>query len=150
MPKRFALQSLLDLAQVRSDAAAARLGAVNERVREMEQRLALLHEYRSEYAEHLARAVKSGIHCVGWRNFRDFLARIDLAIEQQGESLEHARCEAQTSQHHWHTEQRSVRSFDALRERDRLAERKSEARQEQKEQDGLASRGFLARRVATG
>ncbi len=150
MPKRFALQSLLDLAQVRSDAAAARLGAVNERVREMEQRLALLHAYRQEYAAHLERAVKSGIPSVGWRNFRDFLSRIDLAIEQERDSLEHVKREAETNHRSWRTEQSSVRSFDALRERHRTAERKSEARQEQKEQDSLASRGFLARRLATG
>ncbi len=142
MPKRFALQSLLDLAQVRSDAAAARLGAVNERVREMEQRLALLHAYRQEYAAHLERAVKSGIPSVGWR--------IDLAIEQERDSLEHVKREAETNHRSWRTEQSSVRSFDALRERHRTAERKSEARQEQKEQDSLASRGFLARRLATG
>lgn len=145
MSKRFALQSLLDLAQVRSDAAAARLGAVNERVREMEERLALLHQYRAEYAAHLARAIKAGIHSVGWRNFREFLGRIDLAIEQQRESLEHAKHEAESSRRRWHDEERSVRSFDALRERHRDAERKSEARQEQKEQDGLATRRFRSR-----
>ncbi len=150
MSKPFALQSLLDMAQLRSDAAAAQLGAINGHVRDVEQRLALLLEYRTEYTAHLSRAAKTGMNCVGWRNFRDFLDKIDLAIEQQREALAQARLQAQESQRHWHAEQRSLKSFDMLSQRHHAAEQKREARQEQKEQDHFALRGFLARRLAAG
>ena len=150
MSKAFPLQSLLDRAQVRSDAAAAQLGRTSAQVREVEQRLQLLLDYRSEYRELLANAVKTGINTIGWRNLRDFIARIDLAIEQQREALAQAKLQMEESQRHWHAEQQKVKSFDALCERHRQAEQKLEARQEQKEQDSFALRGFFARRAAAG
>ena len=51
-----------------------------------EQRLQLLLEYRSEYTARLARVAQTGMHSVGWRNFREFIDKIDAAIEQQREA----------------------------------------------------------------
>jgi flagellar FliJ protein len=150
MPKPFAMQSLLELAQRRTDVAAAQLGVVNGQVREMEQRLELLLGYRAEYTAHLERAAKNGMNSVGWRNFLEFIERIDLAVEQQRGALAQARLRVQASQRDWHARQRTLKSFDTLSERHRRAEQKLEARQEQKEQDGFALRLFLARRTAAG
>jgi len=52
MAKPFPLQTLRDLAQEGSDAAAARLGVVNGHERDMGERLRVLLEYRGEYASH--------------------------------------------------------------------------------------------------
>jgi len=150
MSKPFPLQSLLDLAQTDSDAAAAKLGVLNGHEREMEQRLQLLLDYRSEYTAHLARAAKTGMNSVDWRNFRGFIDKIDTAIVQQRELVAAAKRELTTGQHHWHTQQRRLKSFDTLSVRHRSQERKSEARQEQKEQDEFALKGFLGARALTG
>lgn len=147
MTKPFPLQTLLDLAQEGSDAAAAQLGVVNGHDRDMQERLQLLLEYRSEYTARLARIAQTGMHSVGWRNFRDFIDNIDAAIVQQRELVAAAKREVETGQLHWHAQQRRVKSFDTLSQRHRSAERKSEARQEQKEQDELALKGFLSQRM---
>lgn len=150
MSKPFPLQTLLDLAQVNSDTAAARLGALNGHDREMEQRLQLLLDYRGEYTAHLARVAKIGMNSVDWRNFREFIDKIDAAISLQRETVAQAKHQVQTGQHHWHAQQRKLKSFDTLSQRHRSVERKSEARQEQKEQDDFALKGFLGGRALMG
>jgi len=150
MSKPFALQSLLDMAQSRTDAAAAALGVVNGHVRDMEQRLQMLHAYRQEYSDLLSRSARSGINSIGWQNFRLFLAHIDAAIVQQQALLDQARQRAQQSQSQWHAERRTLKSFDTLSQRHRTEEHRREARLEQKEQDSFALRSYLARALATG
>jgi flagellar FliJ protein len=150
MSKPFPLQTLLDLAQEGSDAAAVQLGVVNGHDRDMQQRLQLLLEYRGEYTARLARVAQAGMHSVDWRNFREFIDKIDVAIEQQRELVAAARLQVETGQLHWHSQQRRLKSFDTLSQRHRSAERKSEARQEQKEQDDFALKGFLSQRMMTG
>jgi len=150
MPKPFPLQTLLDLAQEDSNAAAARLGVVNGHERDMRERLQLLLDYRGEYTARLALAVRTGMHNVGWCNFREFIDNIDTAIEQQRALVAAARREVETGQRLWHTQQRRLKSFDTLSQRHRAAERKVEARQEQKEQDDFALRGFLSQRLIMG
>jgi len=49
MPTSSSLKMLLDLAQNRSDAAARRLGELNSREQEAEQKLRLLLGYRQDY-----------------------------------------------------------------------------------------------------
>lgn len=150
MSKPFPLQTLLDLAQEGSDAAALQLGVVNGHDRDMQKRLQLLLEYRSEYTERLARVAQVGMHTVGWRNFREFIDKIDAAIEQQRELVAAARRQVETGQRHWRTQQRRLKSFDTLSQRHRSAEQKSAARQEQKEQDDFALKGFLSQRMMMG
>ena len=150
MAKPFPLQTLLDLAQERSDAAAARLGAANGHKREMQVRLELLLEYRSEYAQRLATASKTGMDSVGLRNFHVFIDKIDTAIAQQREQVATAKRQVELGQNQWHTQQRSLKSFDTLSRRHSSAERRVEARLEQKEQDEFALRGFLGQTLIMG
>lgn len=147
MSKPFPLQTLLDLAQEGSDTAAARLGTLNGHDRNMELRLHQLLDYRSEYTANLARIAKIGMHSGDWRNFREFIDKIDAAIVQQRVNVAQAKVQVQTGRHQWHVQQRKLKSFDTLSQRHRSAERKSEARQEQKEQDDIALKGFLEGRA---
>jgi flagellar protein FliJ len=150
MSKPFPLQTLLDLARTDSDTAAAQLGALNGHDREMEERLRLLLDYRSEYTAHLARMAKVGMNSVDWRNFREFIDKIDAAIVQQRENVAQAKHQVQAGQHHWHAQQRRLKSFDTLSARHRSSERVRELRQEQKEQDEFALKGYFSGRVAMG
>lgn len=150
MSKPFPLQTLLDLAQEGSNAAAVQLGVVNGHDRDMQQRLQLLLEYRGEYTARLTRIAQVGMHSVDWQNFREFIDKIDAAVEQQREMVAVAKRQVETGQRHWHTQQRRLKSFDTLSQRHRSAEQKWEARQEQKEQDDFALKGFLSRRMMAG
>jgi len=150
MSKPFPLQTLRDLAQEGSDAAAVQLGVVNGHDREMQARLRLLLEYRGEYTARLASVAQTGMHSVGWRNFREFIDKIDSVIEQQRELVAAARREVESGQRSWHAQQRRLKSFDTLSRRHISAQQKREMRQEQKEQDDFALKGFLSRRMLLG
>ena len=150
MSKPFPLQTLLDLARSDSDTAAAKLGILNGHDRDMEQRLQLLIEYRSEYAASLERMARIGMSSVDWRNFREFIDKIDVAIEQQREMVAESKHMVEDGQLHWHAQQRKVKSFDTLSVRHHSAELRRELRQEQKEQDEFALRGFLGRQAVMG
>ena len=150
MSKPFPLQTLLDLAHVNSNAAAAQLCALNGHNRDMEQRLQLLLEYRGEYTAHLERAARMGISSVDWRNFREFIDQIEAAIAHQREVVARAKQGVESGQHHWHVQQRRVKSLDTLSQRHRSAEVRLESRREQKEQDDFALKGFLGQRMAMG
>jgi flagellar FliJ protein len=150
MSKPFPLQTLLDLALLNSDAAAARLCAINGQDREMEQRLQLLLDYRNEYTTHLSELAKVGMNSVDWRNFRRFLDKIDEAIVQQRDAVAQSKQRVKAGQIEWQAEQRQLKSYDTLFQRHLSVEVKREARQEQKEQDEFALRGFLGRRLLVG
>ncbi len=150
MSKPFPLQTLLDLAHAHSDSAAARLGALNRHDREMEERLRLLLEYRSEYTANLASMARVGMSSVDWCNFREFIDKIDAAIVQQSALVAVAKHEVEAGQHHWHAQQRKLKSFDTLSLRHRSLELKRESWQEQKEQDEFALKGFLVGRMVMG
>ena len=150
MSKPFPLQILLNLAQEGSDAAAARLGTLNGHDRDMEQRLLLLVDYRNEYTAHLERIARVGMHSGDWRNYHEFIDKIDAAIVQQRENVAQSKNQVRTGQHQWHAQQRKLKSFNTLSQRHSVAERKSEARLEQKEQDDFALRGFLGGRALPG
>jgi flagellar FliJ protein len=150
MSQPFPLQTLLDLARSDSDGAAARLGALNGRDREMEERLLLLLEYRNEYQANLEQMARTGMSSIDWRNFREFIDKIDAAIVQQRRAVADAKQELQAGQDHWHSQQRKLKSFDTLSSRHHSAELRIESRQQQKEQDEFALKGFLGGPVVMG
>lgn len=147
MSKPFHLQILLDLAKENSDSAAARLGAANGQLQDMQERLNMLQGYRNEYTQRMASGAQSGLSCPDLRNFREFISKIDLAIGMQQAKLASASAEVQASQIEWLTQQRKLKSFDTLSRRHRSTEHRCEARREQREQDDLAISGFFGRRV---
>ncbi len=150
MPKPFPLQTLLDLAQQRNDAAAAQLGVVNGHERDMQTRLQLLLDYRCEYSARLAGAAQTGMDSAGWRNLRQFIDTIDSAIDQQREIAATARRQVETGRQHWQAQQRRLGSFDTLSQRHRTAQRADEARLEQKEHDNFALNKYLGLRAKMG
>src|SRR4026208_1932698 len=83
MKTKFRLQTVHDLARERNDTAAAQLGTLNTEAARAEAKLNLLLQYREEYRERYRVAVKNNLHSAGWQNFRDFLDKLDEAIEQQ-------------------------------------------------------------------
>jgi flagellar FliJ protein len=150
MSKPFPLQTLLDLARERSDAAASQLGVVNGHDRDMQKRLQVLLEYRREYTERLTRVTLVGMDSVEWNNFRRFIDAIDAAIEQQRELVAMARRQVEMGQHHWQMQQRRLKSFDTLSKRHCSEQRSGEARREQKEQDEFALKAHADRRMKLG
>ncbi len=144
MSKPFPLKTLLDLAQERSDEAAAQLGLVNVHARDMQSRLQLLLDYRLEYSNRLVSDAKLGIGSIGWLNFRQFIDTIDAAIEKQREMVASAEQQVEAGKLHWQAAQGRLRSFETLEQRHHQEQRVVQAKLEQKEQDNFVLKDFLA------
>src|SRR5450830_2083523 len=91
MANTSAIETLIDLAQRDSDAAAKRLGAALKAVEEAEQKLQMLLGYRDDYANRLDQAQMAGITPFAYANFVAFVGKLDNAINSQKEVVKHAK-----------------------------------------------------------
>lgn len=147
MPKNFSLQTLIDLAQIKSDAAAVNLGRLNAQDRGMEEKLRLLLQYRDDYQSRFQESARSGMNNAGWRNFHEFMNQLDAAIAQQCDVVANLKHRVQHGRHELLAQQSKLKSFDALSQRHLLNESRHAAKQEQKEHDEHASRSHASRRA---
>lgn len=145
MPKPFPMQSLLDLAERRSEAAAIELGKLNAQGLDLERQLAQLLRFREEYDARLRTAARGGLPHAAWSNYHEFLARLDAAIALQRSALEQSRSRTAAGRRRWEAAQRSVLTYGVLSERHDSAQRAHERRREQKEQDERAAARQAAR-----
>lgn len=140
MTRPFSLQPLLDLMQNRADEATRRLGRLIAAEQSARSRLQLLEQYREEYAQRYREAAVGGLTPAALRNFQDFLARIDDAIEQQGKAVADSERSTAAGQTAWQEQNKRLKAIDTLADRHEARERYRENRQEQKEQDEYAAR----------
>lgn len=147
MAKIFSLQPLLNLAQQRNDAAARKLGKLNQQHQSEQDKLNMLQQFRKDYQEKFQEAVRNGIDQNDLRNFQAFINRLDDAINQQLKTIEQAQRSVQTGRVELSDTQRRVKSFDTLAQRHVENERKLETKAEQKIQDEHSSR-FAAYKIA--
>jgi len=143
MPKSFSLKMLLDLAQSRSDAAARRLGELNSREQEAEQKLRLLLGYRQDYQVRFQEFARKGIDQAGWRNFREFMAKLDSAIVEQRRTVANSQNRMQAGRTDWHAQQRQLKSYDTLSQRQARAESLRAVKREQREQDEQSMKSLV-------
>ncbi|MBS1189612.1 MAG: Flagellar FliJ [Rhodocyclaceae bacterium] len=145
MAKPFNLQPLLDLMQTRADEKTRQLGQLIAAEQSAKSRLQLLEQYREEYSQKLREAIGQGLTPMALRNYQDFIARIDEAIEQQ--RLAVARSEQNTSagQAEWQEQNRRLKAIDTLSQRHDARERYREGRQDQKQMDEFTARKYAGK-----
>lgn len=140
MAKPFSLQPLLEIMQTRADEATRRLGQLIAEEQNAKSRLQLLEQYRAEYAGRFAEAAGRGLSPLAWRNFQDFIGRIDEAITQQRSVVSNSERNTSNGQAHWQAQNKKLKAIDTLSERHDARERYREGKVEQKEQDEFAAR----------
>lgn len=143
--KNFPLQSILDLSQMKLDEATRRLGELIAGERQAAERVELLLQYRDEYQAKFLDAARIGLNRDQWRNYRFFLDKLDLAIEQAQAVVARSQQLTAAGQQDWMQKRGRVKAFDTLADRHRLRVRGAESRQEQKRLDEHASRLHAAK-----
>ncbi len=141
MVQSFSLQTLLDLMRNRNDLATQRLAALLASEHDAREKLALLLQYRDEYSARFRQAAANGLGQPEWRNYQDFLSRLDEAVRQQEQAVQVHEAHTATGQADWQRQRVRLKAFDTLSERHRAREARLELRQEQKIQDEYAARG---------
>ena len=132
MPAIFSLQPLVNLAQQKNDAATKKLGQLNRIQQSAQSKLEMLLQFRKDYQVKLQQAEKDGMGLDDLRNFRDFIRRLDEAITQQSAVVAQAQVSVQTGRSELTEAQRRMKSFDTLAHRHVEAEKKLDAKKEQK------------------
>jgi flagellar FliJ protein len=139
MTKHSALDTLMELAQLRTDEAAKHLGALNAQGLDMEAKLELLIQYRNEYLARFQASMRQGITASDWRNYQDFLDKLDAAIAQQREMVASVRQRVEAGEIAWQSARRTLKSYGTLAQRQARVREQRVARHEQKETDERAS-----------
>lgn len=147
MIKPFSLQPLVHLAQQRNDAAAKKLGQLNAQHQSAQAKLDALLQFRKDYQTQFQEAAKKGMAPADMKNFQDFIDRLDQAVQQQTAAIEKAKAGVQTGRNELMDTTRKMKSFDTLAQRHVDAEKKLEAKSEQRTQDEFTGR-FAAHRAA--
>ena len=142
MVKPFALQSVFDLAQSRTDEATLQLARLLSAERSAKDKLGLLQQYRDEYATRFQQAAQNGLSPHQWNNYQEFLGRIDEAIQAQGSVVTQHVGDTALGQTHWQQQNKKLKAFDVLSERHYSNENSKELKREQKNQDEFAARSI--------
>lgn len=135
--------TLISLAQTRTDDAARELALRMNQARDAEYKCVALATYRDEYRIRLEEMTRNGAAALTLNNFRAFVAKLDEAVQiQQGEAArrQHAVAEARGL---WQREQRQLRSYTTVQARRDDARRRHDSKIEQKQQDEQSARGFF-------
>jgi flagellar FliJ protein len=142
MKNTFRLKVVQELAVKDSDSAATRLGFLNAEVAKADQKLQMLIDYRDEYRQRFRGTVNTDVGSAEWKNFQQFLVKLDEAIEQQRGACAMARESVARGQRDWQAKQVKVKAFDSLEQRHHTQVEARMKKLEQNASDEFAARAF--------
>jgi flagellar FliJ protein len=138
--KHFPLQSILDLSQLKLEESTRRLGELIAGEQEASRRLELLIVYRDEYHGRFLAAARDGLSREQWRNYQQFLEKLDSAIAQAKEMMARSQELTTAGQQDWLNKHGRVKAFDTLAQRHQAQVDYQDSREEQKNLDERAAR----------
>jgi flagellar FliJ protein len=135
MKKSRRLQPVVKVAESREQQAARALGESQSQLSQAQQRHAELLRYKEEYLQRFHAAGKVGMNAAQMEDYRQFLVKLDQAIEQQRQVVEQAAQVLETKRRHWFEKRTKTQALDKVVSRYQSAEQRQQDRQEQNEQD---------------
>jgi flagellar FliJ protein len=118
---------------------AERVGAAERHLVEMQQKLAALEKYRSEYENGFASRGGAGADVIGMRDYQTFLARLGEALNQQRELVAMAARALDAERSNWREAAQRAHVVESLAERWQTEESRAAERRDQQESDELSS-----------
>lgn len=149
MPKKLPLATLMELARTKTDDATRRLGQLQNAQLSASAKLDMLVQYRQEYLEQFNRQMQGGLSAPQVRNFQNFIATLDSAIEQQRAVTLQANTRLGHGRTDWQINKRRLSSFGTLADRVRQFEIGLANKKEQRESDERSARQFFLRLTAS-
>jgi flagellar FliJ protein len=133
---------LLHLAEEKLDAAAERMRQAQILQTRAEAKLQQLKDFLAEYQVRLRTGGVRGMGINQWRDFQQFLLRLQEAVQIQQGELERCIQRFMLEKQMWQTERKQLKAYEKLMERERERAVRAEARREQKVTDEFAARRF--------
>lgn len=118
---------------------AERVAAAERHLVEMQQKLAALEKYRSEYETNFKSSVGAGADVVRMRDFQTFLARLGEALNQQREIVAQAQQALDAERNTWREAAQRAHVVETLAERWQDEESRAASRRDQIESDELSN-----------
>src|SRR5262245_17761360 len=117
---------------------AERVALAEKHLVEMQQKLAALEKYRTEYEAGFKAKAGAGFGAVGVRDFQTFLARLGEALTQQRDLVAAARKALDAERDNWREAAQRAHVVETLAERWQTEETREENRRDQQMSDELA------------
>lgn len=141
-----ALGTLIELATRDTDEAAKRLGKCMKAAEECEQKLELLKQYRDDYAARFQQNLSAGLTASGYRNYQQFLDKLEQAIGSQQQVVRDAHGRVEREKKAWQDCERKRMSYGTLADRADKAQQIKDNKRDQKQMDEHAARQLLYKR----
>jgi flagellar FliJ protein len=146
MQKRSERLDIVQQAAARTERERAeRVALAEKHLAEMQQKLAALEKYRSEYEAGFAAKAGAGFGAVGVRDFQTFLARLGEALIQQRDLVTAARRALDAEVGQWREAAQRTHVVETLVERWQGEENRAADRRDQVLSDELAQQLLQAR-----
>ena len=117
---------------------AQRVAEAERHLAEMQQKLAALEKYRSEYENGFKARAGAGVDVIGMRDYQTFMARLGEALTQQREQVALARGTLDAQRSQWREAAQRTHVVETLVERWQGEELRAANRRDQLECDELS------------
>jgi flagellar FliJ protein len=144
---RFPLQTLLDHARHRMEAAERLLLMIKRKEDAARLKHEELERYEREYMARLAGASQGGMDIQMLRDFHVFLGKLDHAIKGQAAEVDMLHGRWLAAHENWLILRQKMKSFEVLESRHQKAEVLREDRRDQRQSDELANRKAAVARL---
>ena len=133
------LRRLVDIAGAEERRAASVVGRLNAELRSKQAQLTELDTFRRDYAA--GSGGLSGSHSAHWKDYREFLGRLDAAIHAQRQVVHDAEQGIAAARQRWMAKRQRLDSLSKIEDRARVEEDLGRDRREQRAADDLARAG---------
>lgn len=147
MAAAFPLQSLLDHARHRMQAAERLLMTIKRKEDAARLKQQELERYREEYRARLAGVSQVGMDILMLKDYRRFLEKLEQAIGQQAVEVEALHGRWLAAQENWLELRKKVKSYEVLEVRHHQDETRRQDRREQRQVDELSNRKAAVSRL---
>jgi len=132
MKKSKRLDTVRTVSAQREKAAAESVGQARKQLSQAEQQLSALSTYRNDYRQNLVNLGSEGVSVMMFRDYRTFLNRLDVAIDQQNQRLDTMGKQLNRALDEWAKANGKLKAMDSLIARVRQEEEKLEDKREQR------------------
>lgn len=148
MVAKFPLQSLLDHARHRMEAAERLLLMIKRKEDAAKLKHQELQHYRHEYSARLSGASQGGMDIQMLRDFHVFLGKLDQAIRNQAGEVEQMHSRWLAAHESWLALRQKVKSYEVLESRHQRSELWRQDRKDQRQSDELSGRKAAIARMS--
>lgn len=139
------LKPIKELAKNREKLAAQELGHSLESQKLENQKLEQLTQYRNQYLADMEQKVRQGVSGATLQRYHQFLAKLDLAIDQQNDVLRRCSDRIDESQGNWQDKRSRTKVISQVMDKMAVKEQIAITKKEAHQSDELSTQAFLRR-----